>query len=422
MGVAEQALEAQHEHLKRAIDLQLERAIERLDIQVGQRVEMAEMAIEGMLLEAEELETEVDPAALLTAMENATGLRLKMDEESRERIREDPHGFRRNVPPLIEGGLGLRVWAGLIQSVERRVGESLGIDFQLTIPVDWDAASEALQEAMDKVWARRTTLVAEDIERDLAKALSRADRVSEALILRLLVRMSYGQQAYFDRKTHQRRSVAVARLSYPYVAARYLEGENAQKLKDRVITHLEGAIDTLQHSLGLAEVTRLAHARVSELDEETQQILGRVLDEEVFDDAGAQPAISTLPEGVQSEIALALGSRMLSQSHRNLILSVSDRLWVDYLTQMEALRTSIGLEAYAQRDPLVQYKSRAFDMFGTLLSAVRSGVVSRLFRTQAPSSIAQATQARPARPQTPPDGGQTPSPKKRKKRRRRRRR
>ena len=39
------------------------------------------------------------------------------------------------------------------------------------------------------------------------------------------------------------------------------------------------------------------------------------------------------------------------------------RLWVDYLTQVEALRVSIGLEAYAQRDPLVQYKGKASEMF-----------------------------------------------------------
>jgi len=39
---------------------------------------------------------------------------------------------------------------------------------------------------------------------------------------------------------------------------------------------------------------------------------------------------------------------------------------VEYLTQMEALRVSIGLEAYGQRDPLVQYKSKAFELFQTL--------------------------------------------------------
>jgi preprotein translocase subunit SecA len=52
---------------------------------------------------------------------------------------------------------------------------------------------------------------------------------------------------------------------------------------------------------------------------------------------------------------------------------------VDYLTKVEALRVSIGLEAYAQRDPLVQYKNQASTMFQGLLSEIRAGAISRMF-------------------------------------------
>jgi preprotein translocase subunit SecA len=52
---------------------------------------------------------------------------------------------------------------------------------------------------------------------------------------------------------------------------------------------------------------------------------------------------------------------------------------VEYLTKVEALRVSIGLEAYAQRDPLVQYKGRASEMFAQLLEDVRGLVISRAF-------------------------------------------
>ncbi|MGD8814031.1 MAG: hypothetical protein PVI78_06100, partial [Anaerolineales bacterium] len=86
------------------------------------------------------------------------------------------------------------------------------------------------------------------------------------------------------------------------------------------------------------------------------------------------------------------GHVLLTEAYRSLFLSVADRLWVEYLTQMEALRTSIGLEAYGQRDPLVQYKSRAFDMFQQLLGDIRAGMVSRQFRVRPPSE-AQPTAA-----------------------------
>jgi len=74
-----------------------------------------------------------------------------------------------------------------------------------------------------------------------------------------------------------------------------------------------------------------------------------------------------------------LGRQALTTIYRQLLLGVISELWVDYLTQMEALRVSIGLEAYAQRDPLVQYKSRAVRTFQELVTNMRLGVISRMF-------------------------------------------
>jgi preprotein translocase subunit SecA len=65
-----------------------------------------------------------------------------------------------------------------------------------------------------------------------------------------------------------------------------------------------------------------------------------------------------------------------------LLLSATTELWVDYLTRIEALRVSIGLEAYAQRDPLVQYKGRASEMFAQLVEDIRGLVISRVFAYQ----------------------------------------
>jgi preprotein translocase subunit SecA len=62
-----------------------------------------------------------------------------------------------------------------------------------------------------------------------------------------------------------------------------------------------------------------------------------------------------------------------------LLLGAFSELWVEYLTKVEALRVSIGLEAYAQRDPLVQYKSKASEMFAQLLEDVRGLVIGRAF-------------------------------------------
>jgi preprotein translocase subunit SecA len=77
-----------------------------------------------------------------------------------------------------------------------------------------------------------------------------------------------------------------------------------------------------------------------------------------------------------------VGLQVLNQVHRQLLLQAITEQWVEYLTRVEALRVSIGLEAYAQRDPLVQYKAQASEMFQGLLSDIRSLVISRVFAYQ----------------------------------------
>lgn len=121
---------------------------------------------------------------------------------------------------------------------------------------------------------------------------------------------------------------------------------------------------------------------MAELEPQLKSGLQRLLGEAVYAQVESAGSLGSLPPTLRDEVAQAMGRLLMSENFRGLILAVGDRLWVDYLTEMEGLRTSIGLEAYGQRDPLVQYKSRAFDMFQNLLTEIRSGVASRLFRAQ----------------------------------------
>ncbi len=392
--VAQQALHTQSDHIRQAVEQQVDRSLEHLDDQVDQRVEIAEMAIEGAMLEAEETGQDVNPNTLLQAVEKATGVRIKMDPDGLDQIREDPYAFRKSVPRLIEGGLGIRVWSGLVQSAERRIGEPLNLEYQITAPVDWYEASQHLLIAIDRIGSNKAERLVGDVERDLRNALDRVKTVDEALILRMLVRMSYGQQAYFDKKTHQRKSAVVARLTYPFSAARYVDSREADELTNEIMSHLDGARQALVRSLGQSELTRLAHTNFEDYEVAAREGLLREFEGEIYEELVNGQSIASLAESSKAQVGAVLGSRLLTESHRRLILSVGDRLWIDYLTQMEALRTSIGLEAYAQRDPLVQYKSRAFDMFANLLAAMRAGVVTRMFRVRTAASSAQTAPER----------------------------
>jgi preprotein translocase subunit SecA len=137
-------------------------------------------------------------------------------------------------------------------------------------------------------------------------------------------------------------------------------------------------------------------------------------------------ALTALSEDKQKQAIEALGALTLSENYRQLLLRVISELWIDYLTSMEALRISIRLEAYAQRDPLVEYKAKAFAMYQQLFADMRSSMVNRMF-TFGPQAQAQIQQA--ASSPAPSNESQEPAaqeenvaakPKAKKRRRRRR--
>ena len=64
------------------------------------------------------------------------------------------------------------------------------------------------------------------------------------------------------------------------------------------------------------------------------------------------------------------------------MLHTIDTKWVDYLTQMEHFREGIGLRAYGQKDPLIEYKNEAFTMFQELTAAIQADIVANMFRVQ----------------------------------------
>ena len=83
-----------------------------------------------------------------------------------------------------------------------------------------------------------------------------------------------------------------------------------------------------------------------------------------------------------------LGERVLFNVQRQLMLDITSRYWVEHLTEMEVLRQGIGLQSYAQKDPLAEYKVRAYEMFQDLLRAIQSDVVTAMF-TYRPRDLAQ---------------------------------
>jgi preprotein translocase subunit SecA len=74
-------------------------------------------------------------------------------------------------------------------------------------------------------------------------------------------------------------------------------------------------------------------------------------------------------------------SEAVAGLERYIILNAIDRLWQEHLYAMDGLREGIYLRSYGQKDPLVEYKAEAYDMFSQLMASIKSEVLSNLFRS-----------------------------------------
>ena len=78
-----------------------------------------------------------------------------------------------------------------------------------------------------------------------------------------------------------------------------------------------------------------------------------------------------------------LGSELLRQLEKMVMLQVIDYHWKDHLLSMDHLRDGIGLRGYGQKDPLIEYKREGYDMFAAMMSRIKGDVLDRLFHIQA---------------------------------------
>ncbi len=100
------------------------------------------------------------------------------------------------------------------------------------------------------------------------------------------------------------------------------------------------------------------------------------------------PDVDAICDGIVSKIQEVYAVKVSAEDpeelvrlERYIILSAVDRLWQDHLYAMDNLRSSIGLRAYAQKDPLVEYKQEAFKMFEQLMEDIDQEILSGMFNS-----------------------------------------
>jgi len=384
--LGEKVLDSEQAYAMEAVDRIAEERQFRYQDQLDVRLDMLDTFLEGLTFGRDE---PLNPQEVFGELRELTRTRLELNPQQ---IRELTDGAS---PELVEE-LGSQIETQLqslelrrlIGAAERLLGSSLEVEDEQLADLDWESAPEWILNLIEEQFRERKeryftddedALVIKSIQLGLKDVVG--DHLSESDLVKILGLMAEGRQAAFDKKSHKRIWLRTQRIRYPFYAAELLMSYPQEQIADEILQHLETARLATQEAWGKNELVRLKGYQLSSLDEDLQQTIRQELGEEAFNRA-ADLDIGDLPPEVESKLQDLLGRSVLSNIYRDLFLRVISELWVEYLTEMEALRVAIGLEAYAQRDPLVQYKTRGFEMFQRLMADMRLGVVNRMFTFQ----------------------------------------
>jgi preprotein translocase subunit SecA len=100
--------------------------------------------------------------------------------------------------------------------------------------------------------------------------------------------------------------------------------------------------------------------------------------EEGIADAEIRERLISAADKKMAEKAATYGPEVMRGVEKSLLLQLLDQLWKEHLLTLDHLRQGIGLRAYAQRDPLNEYKREAFDLFEDMLDGLRERVTQVL--------------------------------------------
>jgi preprotein translocase subunit SecA len=200
----------------------------------------------------------------------------------------------------------------------------------------------------------------------------------------------------YDEVLNQQRTVIYAERK------RVLDGEDLHEQVTHMINDVAGAYVTGATAEGYAEDWDLDQLwaslkqlypvglTIEDLEEEAggdrEQLDAEFLRARLIEDA--QEAYANREE--------ELGSEAMRELERQVLLAVIDRKWREHLYEMDYLQEGVGLRAYAQRDPLVEYQREGFDMFNQMLDGIKEEAVGFLFNLDV--QVEQQQQPAPAEP------------------------
>ncbi|TKT75236.1 preprotein translocase subunit SecA [Aquamicrobium sp. LC103] len=123
--------------------------------------------------------------------------------------------------------------------------------------------------------------------------------------------------------------------------------------------------------------------------------------EEGIDEEHIRERLMQAADAAAKDRAERFGPDIMAYVEKSVVLQTLDHLWREHLVNLDHLRSVVGFRGYAQRDPLNEYKTEAFELFQAMLTNLRQAVTAQLMRVEL---VREAAEAPP--PQAPVTHGQ----------------
>ncbi|MBI5649066.1 MAG: SEC-C domain-containing protein [Chloroflexi bacterium] len=282
--------------------------------------------------EAREQNRALDARALAQALGQTTGLPIEL------RVERGVELSQRDIVDAARRAFDARTVEQITRRVSKRIGQPVEFRWKPDGALNFDAVRDDLAAMLDEQYTKQAEKLLDEMERELAERVKSADDARGTRLAFVLFNLAHTRTAAFDSRTHRRLEVLVPRFAWTYLAAQKLDVTNRDALRDQVIAYWTKSLAQIETVRG--------------------------------------------------------GTATFNDLLRELMLSVVTNLWVDYLTAIEQLREGIGLQAYCQRNPLVEYQRSAAEMFKDLYARIRSQVVSYAFTYQYRGFARLASEAR----------------------------
>ena len=170
----------------------------------------------------------------------------------------------------------------------------------------------------------------------------------------------------------------IDRLLKSYITPEMNPEEYIQEDLETLIKELHSTIPQLSY-ITLNDIKSYRFARIYDSLKEAAQKAYKEHEEEII---GFYNSISEQYDPSFEKQELFAENNIMRSLERDILLRVVDNQWIDHLHNIDMLKDGIGLRAYGQKDPLIEYKKEAYDLFNKMMFEIQSNTVKYLFRAK----------------------------------------